>query len=181
MARLPNRYAGNAEVFDAFNLPANLFLEGQAYRLDYQAERAGTQAGLALSFQRFQAPLGKLHLGGGFIHRLVVDSGASSDGFTAVLNGPASDVEVPVGMYPRQLVLLHREGGTNFAVGLGTNQLAVTETKEASLDAGGPLQNRVEVARASGGTVSLQYRLANAGNIGFHLDRKSTRLNSSHL
>ena len=169
LVTFPYRYAGNAEVFDAFNLPANLFLEGQAYRLDYQAERAGTQAGLALSFQRFQAPLGKLHLGGGFIHRLVLDSGASSDGFTAVLNGPASDVEVPVGMYPRQLVLLHREGGTNFAVGLGTNQLAVTETKEASLDAGAPLQNRVEVARASGGTVSLQYRLANAGNIGFHL------------
>jgi hypothetical protein len=27
----------------------------------------------------------------------------------------------------------------------------------------------VEIARASGGIVSLQYRLANAGNFGFHL------------
>ncbi len=136
LVTFPYRYAGNAEVFDAFNLPANLFLEGQAYRLDYQVERPGDQAGLALSFQRFQTPLGKLHLGGGFIHRIVLDSGALSDGFTAVVDDPASDVEVPVGIYPRQLVLLHREGGTNFAVGLRTNQLAVTEAKEASLDCG---------------------------------------------
>jgi hypothetical protein len=54
-------------------------------------------------------------------------------------------------------------------VGLGTNRLAVTATSEARLDAGGPLRNAVEIAGASGGTVSLQYRLANAANIGFHL------------
>jgi hypothetical protein len=169
LVTFPYRYAGNAEVFDAFNLPANLFLEGQAYRLNYQVERAEAKAGLALSFQRFQASLGKLHLGGEFIHRIVLDSGAVPDGFTALLNGPASDVEVPVGFYPRQLVLLHREGGTNFAVGLGTNRLEVKQAREARLDAGAPLQNKAEVARASGGTVSLQYRLANAANIGFHL------------
>jgi hypothetical protein len=169
LVTFPYRYAGNAEVFDAFNLPANLFLEGQAYRLDYQVERTGAQTGLALSFQRFQAPLGKLHLGGDFIHRIVLDSGSSPGGFTVVLDAPATEVEVPAGVYARELVLLHREGGTNFAVGLGTNQLAVTETKEARLDAGAPLQNKVEIGRASGGTVSLQYRLANAANIGFHL------------
>jgi hypothetical protein len=169
LVTFPYRYAGNAEVFDAFNLPANLFFGGHAYRLDCQVERTGARTGLALSFQRVQPPLGKLHLGGDSIHRVVLDSGPSPDGFTALLDDPAGDVEVPVGLYPRQLVLLHREGGTNFAVGLGTNQLAVTETKEARLDAGGPVQNTVEVARASGGTVSLQYRLANAGNIGFHL------------
>ena len=169
LVTFPYRYAGNAEVFDAFNLPANLFLEGHAYRLDCRVERTGTRAGLALSFQRFQAPLGKLHLGGDFIHRIVLDSASSPDGFTTVLDAPAADVEVPVGVYARQLVLLQRAGGTNFAVGLGTNRLAVTQTNEARLDAGGPLQNKVEIARASGGTVSLQYRLANAGNIGFHL------------
>ena len=169
LVTFPYRYAGNAEVFDAFNLPANLFLQGQAYRLDYQVERAEAQAGLALSFQPFQAPLGKLHLGGDFIHRIILDSGASPDGFTAVLDGTAGDVAVPAGVYPRQLVLLHREGGTNFAVGLGTNQLTVSVGKEARLDAGGPLQNKVEVARASGGTASLQYLLANAANVSFHL------------
>jgi hypothetical protein len=66
-------------------------------------------------------------------------------------------------------VLLQRAGGTNVAVGLGTNRLAVAENKEARVDAGGPLQNKVEIARASSGIVSLQYRLANAANIGFHL------------
>jgi len=169
LVTFPYRHAGNAEVFDAFNLPANLFLEGRAYRLDCRFERTGTRAGLALSFQQFQAPLGRLHLSGDFIQRIVLDGVNSPDGFTTVLDAPPADVEVPVGMYARQLVLLQRPGGTNFAVGLGTNRLAVTQTNETRLDAGGPLQNKVEIARASGGTVSLQYRLANAGNIGFHL------------
>jgi len=169
LVTFPYRYAGNAEVFDAFNLPANLFLEGRAYHLDCRVERTDAQAGLALNFQQFQTPLGKLHLGGEFIHRIVLDSGALPDGITAVFDAPAGDMEVPVGIYARQLVLLQRAGGTNFAVGLGTNRLAVTATSEARLDAGGPLRNMVEIARASGGTVSLQYRLANAANIGFHL------------
>jgi hypothetical protein len=169
LVTFPYRYAGNAEVFDAFNLPSNLFLEGQAYRMDCRVERAGAQAGLALSFQRFQPPLGKLQLGGDFIQRIVLDGGGAPDGVTALLDAPAANVEVPLGVYARQLVLLHRPGGTNFAVGLGTNRLAVTATNEAHLDAGGPLRNTVEIASASGGTVSLQYRLANAGNLGFHL------------
>jgi hypothetical protein len=169
LVTFPYRYAGNAEVFDAFNLPASLFLEGHAYRLDCQVERSGAQAGLALGFQPFQPPLGKLHLGGDSIQRIVLDGGGSPDGITAVFDAPAADVEVPIGAYARQLVLLQRPGGTNFAVGLGTNWLAVTPTSDARLDAGGPLRNMVEIAGASGGTVSLQYRLANAGNVGFHL------------
>lgn len=169
LVTFPYRYAGNAEVFDAFNLPASLFLEGQAYRLDCRVERTGAQAGLALGFQPFQPPLGKLHLGGDFIRRVVLAGGGSPEGITAVLDAPATDVEVPVGIYARQLVLLQRPGGTNFAVGLGTNRLAVTATNEARLDAGGPLRNMVEIASAFGGTFFLQYRLANAANIGFHL------------
>ena len=169
LVTFPYRYAGNAEVFDAFNLPANIFLEGRAYQLDCRVEPAGTRAGLALSFQQFQTPLGKLHLGGEFIRRIVLDGAVSPDGITAVFDAPTANVQVPVGVYPRQLVLRQRDGGTNVAVGLGTNRLAVTATSEARLDAGGPLRNTVEIGRASGGTVSLQYRLANAANIGFHL------------
>ena len=169
LVTFPYRYAGNAEVFDAFNLPANLFLEGHAYRLDCQVERTSAQAGLALGFQQFQPQLGKLHLGGDFIKRIVLDGGGSPDGITAVLDAPAADVEVPVGVYARQLVLLQRAGGTNVAVGLGTNRLVVTATNEASLDAGGPLRNKVEIASVSGGVVSLEYRLASAGDIGFRL------------
>ena len=169
LVTFPYRYAGNAEVFDAFNFPARLFFEGQAYRLDCRIERTGTRAGLELSFQPFQAPLGKLHLGGDFIHRIVLDGGSLPDDITAVIDAPAAEIQVPMGIYARQLVLLQRAGGTNFAIGLGTNRLEVTETNGVRFDAGGPLRNQVEIARASGGTVSLQYRLANAANIGFHL------------
>ena len=100
---------------------------------------------------------------------LLLDSVNSPDGITAVFDAPAADVEVPIGAYTRQLVLLQRAGGTNVAVGLGTNRLVVTATNEARLDVGGPLRNMVEIGRAYGGSVSLQYRLANAANIGFHL------------
>jgi hypothetical protein len=96
-----------------------------------------------------------------------------------MFNNPAADVEVPVGIYTRQLVLLQRAEGTNVAVGLGTNRLAVTATNEARLDAGGPLRNRVEIGRAPRIAVTLHYRLANAAGIGFHLairHRKAPRV-----
>jgi hypothetical protein len=179
LVTFPYRHAGNAEVFDAFNLPANLFLEGRAYQLGCRIERTGDQAGLALSFQQFQTPLGKLHLGGDFIRRIVLDDGSSPEGITAVFDNPAADVEVPQGVYARQLVLLQGAGGTNVAVGLGTNRLAVTATNEARLDAGGPLRNRVEIGRAPRIAVTLHYRLANAAGIGFNLairNRKAPRV-----
>jgi hypothetical protein len=176
LVTFPYRYAGNAEVFDAFNLPASIFLDGQAYRMNYQVEGTGTQAGLALSFQPFPTPLGKLHLGGDFIRRVVLDGVGSPDGITAVLDTPAADVQVPVGVYGRQLVLLERAGGTNVAVGLGTNVLAVSVTNETRLDAGAPLRNTVEIGSVTGDIVSLQYRLASAGEVRLYLARHDEKV-----
>jgi hypothetical protein len=175
LVTFPYRYAGNAEVFDAFNLPANLFFEGQAYRLNYQVERTGAQAGMALSFLPFQTPLGKIHLGGDFIRRVVLDGIGSPEGMTAVLDTPAAEIQVPMGVYARQLVLLERAGGTNVAVGLGTNALAVLTTDAARLDAGGPLRNTVEAGSVSGDIVSLQYCLASAGDVRFYLAQHSEK------
>lgn len=161
----PFRYAGNAEVFDAFNAPASLFLQGQAYRVEYHVERGED---LAVAFRAFQPPRGKLRLDGEYIRRVVLDGGAA--GFTAVLDSPPTEVEVPAGVYPRQIVLLEREGFTNVASGLGNNPLAVTETNLATLTAGGPLQNAVVISpEPSRGMVSLDYQLTNAAGISFRL------------
>jgi 2-amino-4-hydroxy-6-hydroxymethyldihydropteridine diphosphokinase len=161
----PFRYAGNAEVFDAFNVPANLFLEGQAYRIEYHVESGGN---LAVAFRAFQPPRGKLHLGGEYLRRVVLDGGSA--GFTAVLDSPLAELEVPAGVYPRQIVLLQRAGFTNIAAGLGTNLLTITETNLAALNVGGPLQNAVRISPdPSSGTVSLNYQLINVAGISFRL------------
>ena len=161
----PFRHAGNAEVFDAFNAPASLFLPGQAYRLEYHVKPGGN---LDVAFHAFQPPLGKLRLGGEYIRRVVLDGGAA--GITAVLDSPGTEVEVPAGVYPRQIVLLQRAGFTNLAVGLGTNTLAVTDAQPATLDAGGPLRNVVEVTpQPSGGVLFMNYLLKNAAGISFRL------------
>jgi 2-amino-4-hydroxy-6-hydroxymethyldihydropteridine diphosphokinase len=161
----PFRYAGNAEVFDAFNVPANLFLEGQAYQIEYRVESGGN---LALAFRAFQPPRGKLHLGGEYLRRVVLDGGSAR--FTALLDSPSAEVEVPTGAYPRQIVLLQRAGFTNVAVGLGTNLLTIAETNLVALIAGGPLQNAVSISsNPSSGTVSLNYELTNAAGMSFRL------------
>ena len=165
LVNFPFRYAGNAEVFDAFGLPARLFVQGQAYRLEYRPEGAKE---LAVSFNPLQVPRGRVRLGGEHIRRIVLDGGA--DGLTAVLDSPGAEVEVPVGVYPRQLVLLQRAASSNVAAGLGTNRLAVGEGTAAQLDAGGPLRNTVAVSpEPERGAVSLDYQLSNASGLQFRL------------
>ena len=161
----PFRYAGNAEIFDAFNAPANLFLEGHAYQIEYRVENGGN---LTVAFRAFQAPRGKLRLGGEYLRRVVLHGGSA--GFTAVLDSPPAEVEVPTGSYPRQIVLLQRAGFTNVAVGLGTNLITIAETNLAALNVGGPLQNAVGISPdPPSGTVSLNYLLTNAAGVSFRL------------
>jgi hypothetical protein len=146
LVTFPYRYAGNAEVFDAFNFPAKLFLQGQAYQLAWQVEKRDGPADLALSFQPVPVTLAKLRVSGESVRRIVLDGVGTSNGFTAVLDAPAGEVSVPEGVYGRQLVLLQREGETNVAIGINTNRLAISETNLATLDAGGPLNNRWKLA-----------------------------------
>jgi len=161
----PFRYAGNAEVFDAFNAPSKLFLQGEAYRVEYSVESGGN---LAVAFHAFQPPLGKLRLAGAYIRRVVLDGGAA--GLTVLLDSPPAEVDVPTGVYPRQIVLLQRTGFTNVAVGLGTNLFTLEGTNLPTLTAGGPLQNAVSISPdASSGTVSLNYQLTNAAGLSFRV------------
>jgi hypothetical protein len=171
LVNFPFRYAGNAEVFDAFALPAKLFLQGRAYRLEYEPESVGK---LAVTFDPLQAPLGRLEVAGENIRRLVLDGGA--EGFTAVLDSPGAQAEVPPGVYPRQIVLLQKAGFANVAAGLGTNQLAVSQDTAAHLDAGGPLRNMVAVfPRPANGNVGLCYQLCNASGMQFRLTQQDEK------
>jgi hypothetical protein len=106
---------------------------------------------------------------GDFIRRIVLDGSGAPDQFTAVVDAPGAEVQVPVGVYGRQIVRLQCDGGTNIAIGLGANRVAVTETNAAIFNAGGPLRQTVEVGDAASGIASLQYRLANAAGLRFRV------------
>ncbi|MGD1083298.1 MAG: hypothetical protein ABSA47_00950 [Verrucomicrobiota bacterium] len=183
LVTFPYRYAGNAEVYDAFNLPENLFVQDRAYHLDYHAEAGNGPANLTVAFNPAQPALGKLRVNGQYLQRVVLDGGTSPGGFTAILDsvppdraGAAAgmDVQVPVGLYPRQIVLLRRATRTNLAVGLATNQIVITETNTSVLTAGGPLNNSVRIQPASG-EVIMDYELTNASGILFHLARQDEK------
>jgi hypothetical protein len=177
LVTLPYRYASNAEVYDAFNLPENLFFQDRAYHLDYHTESSNGTANLAVTFNPVQPALGKLRVNGEYFRRVVLDGGMAPGGFTAILDSAlrdrpgaesGTDVQVPMGSYPRQIVLLQREGHTNVAVGIATNPIIITETGTNVFTAGGPLNNSVQMAPMDD-QVSMSYRLTNASGVLFHL------------
>jgi len=183
LVTFPYRYAGDAEVYDAFNVPENLFFQEQAYRMDYRAESSNGPANLAVTFNPVQPALGKLRVAGEYLQRVVLDGGTSPGGFTAILDsalrdGPAAesgrDVQVPAGSYPRQIVLLQREGHSNVAVGLATNPMVITETSTNGFTAGGPLNGSVRIEPLAM-QVRLDYELTNASGILFRLVRQEEK------
>ena len=106
LVTFPYRYAGDAEVYDAFNLPENLFFQDRAYHLDYHTEGSNGRANLAVTFNPAQPALGKLHVNGEYFRRVVLDAGMVPGGFTAILDSAlrdgasaesGTDVQVPAG------------------------------------------------------------------------------------
>lgn len=183
LVTMPYRYAGDAEVYDAFNLPENLFFQDRAYHLDYHTEGSNGAANLAVTFNPAQPALGKLRVNGEYLRRVVLDAGTVPGGFTAILDSALRDgasaesgteVQVPVGTYLRQIALLQREGHTNVAVGLATNPIVVTETGTNVLMAGGPLNSSVRIEPLPM-QVRLDFELTNAAGISFRLVRQEEK------
>jgi hypothetical protein len=177
LVTFPYRYAGNAEVYDAFNLPENLFFQDRAYHLDCHAQSSNGSANLDVTFNPVQPALGKLRVNGEYFQRVVLDGGSSPGGFTAILDSvlqdrpsaqTGTDLQVPVGTYPRQIALLQREGHSNVALGIATNPIVITETATNVLTAGGPLNGSILI-QSSPGQVRMDYQLTNASGILFHL------------
>ncbi len=75
LVTFPYRNAGDAEVYDAFNVPENLFFQDRAYRMDYRMEGSNGPANLTVTFNPVQPALGKLHVAGEYFRRVVLDGG----------------------------------------------------------------------------------------------------------
>ena len=183
LVTFPYRYAGDAEVYDAFNLPENLFFQDRAYHLDYHTESSNGAANLAVTFNPAQPALGKLRVNGEYLRRVVLDAGTVPGGFTAILDSAlrdgasaesGADVQVPAGTYPRQIALLQRQGHTNVAVGLATNPIVITETGTNVFTAGGPLNSSFTMAPMDY-QVSMSYQLTNPSGIFFRLVQQNEK------
>ena len=167
------RQAGNAEVFDTFNLPGDLFFQGELYHLDYKLVPAGSTAELEVTFAPQAAHLVPLTVQGDNLVRLVLDNGMYAGGYTVVLDHPGREVLVPAAFYERQLALLQGPGFTNWAVGVSTNFVQVSREKPLSLRAGGPLRHHVDIT-PNRGSLSLQYQLVNDGGMSFFLTQQNS-------
>jgi hypothetical protein len=143
---------------DAFALPKNLFVGGEAFRLQLTHTTPGADGRPDLQFIRQEPALGELEIAGEFIQRILLAGGP----FTAVIDRPAGKVRIPVGDYDQLKVWL-KHGDTEACRNRGPNRrITISERQAAMLAAGGPLTNLVTAAR-HGRSLNLGYRLIGAG------------------
>lgn len=167
---------------DAFELSRQIFFEGHAWRLDWNAEPAADGAPFAVRLTEQQPALGELRITGRFIERLVLTRGP----YAVVLVQPAGSVKVPVGSYNlpsvwlkqgreeayfdsvpksgRRTVPDDKVGGVRPISGVAEagKVVVVDEQKPAVLAMGGPLTNSISVTR-HGRDLKFTYRLIGAG------------------
>jgi hypothetical protein len=155
---------------DGFHFSRDLFLGGEAYRLDCAyVQQEGTPR-YQIDLRPRQAELGELKLPGKFIKRLVL----TGTKFTAVLDQPEPAVKVPVGSYHQVQVQLAQGGveayreSSRYGGSYGNNGTTITATKPAVLTVGGPLTNSVTVNR-HGRALNLNYQLLGAGGETYQL------------
>jgi len=170
---------------DAFEFARQVFFEGHAWRLDWNAEPAADGAPFAVRVMEQQPALGELRITGRFIERLVLTGGP----YVVVLVQPAGSVKVPVGSYNQPSVWL-KQGETEAyfdsvpksgkravpgwhndsvdgvrpisGVAEAGKVVVVDERRPAVLAMGGPLTNSISVTR-HGQDLKFTYRLIGAG------------------
>jgi hypothetical protein len=167
---------------DAFEFSRQIFFEGHAWRLDWNAEPAADGAPFAVRLTEQQPALGELRITGRFIERLVLTGGP----YAVVLVRPAGSVKIPVGSYNQPSVWLKQGqdeayfdslpksgkrtvpnnenlGGIRPISGVAEagKVVVVDERRPAVLTMGGPLTNSISVTR-HGRDLNLTYRLIGA-------------------
>jgi len=155
---------------DGFHFSRDLFISGEAYRLDYTYLEQDGKPRYRLDLKPRQAELGELKVAGKFIKRLVL----SGTKFTAVLDKPEQVVKVPVGTYSQCQVQLAQGGAeayresSRYGGSPGDKGTTVTATKPTVLTVGGPLTNSVAVNR-HGRALDLGYQLLGVGGETYQL------------
>jgi hypothetical protein len=141
---------------DFFDYTKNLFFGDRAYELDCRYEPGGASAKYKVTFKEQAPRLGELKVTGADLHRLIL---TAKPAMTAVLDEPAGTVKLPVGSYSLDEVWLRK--GVVEVGSFRAGKLSVGEQHPASLVAGGPLTNSVEV-HSRGDTLRLNYKMQGA-------------------
>ncbi len=135
-----------------------LFLDGRMYDLEFDFEDSESGETVAARFTERQDPMGACELAGKDIQRATL----TGDGATAVLFDPIGTLPLPCGDYSSQKIVLGRTDPQNRFSAERHRNLLIEEGTTATLKMGGPLANRINVAR-QGRTFELSYSLVGAG------------------
>jgi hypothetical protein len=141
---------------DGFDYTKNLFFDNRAYELDSRYETGGDSPKYKVTFKEQDPRLGDLKVTGSNLHRVIL---TMKPAMTVILDQPQGTVKLPVGSYALAEIWLRAgeaEVGT-FSAG----KLSVSEQRPASLLAGGPLTNSVEV-KSERDSLRLNYVLLGA-------------------
>jgi len=150
---------------DFFDYTKNVFFGNRAYGLDCRYEPGGDSPKYKVTLKEQAPRLGELKVTGADLHRLIL---TVKPAMTAVLDQPEGTVKLPVGSYTLDEIWLRR--GETEVVGLNAGRVAVDEQRPASLVAGGPLTNSVEV-KSQGHDLQLNYKLLGADGGAYKLPR----------
>jgi len=125
---------------DNFHILNNFFFNEQAYNLLFEFEEIEKIIRLKSIFTETTPPLGQLKLTGSLIKRLYLNGD-----YRVILNSPNPIVNIPIGNYKREIVLLQNGDSPIQASGNFQEEITITKEKPSILEIGGPLQNSVSV------------------------------------
>jgi hypothetical protein len=152
-----------SQRFKELRVPKNIFLDSHNYDISFEFQPGTNTPTLQLRLKESKKPMGKLNIEGKHIARLVLESRSS----TVLLHYPQQNVSIPVGDYHCSGVYLYCKDDGLFnpqrEYGTKKESISVTEDGSATLKAGGPLKNTVELTR-SGTTLNLGYKLIGIDN-----------------
>ncbi len=148
--------------------PSVLFLDGQAFRLDFTYKQAGTEVVLEAAMTDLELPMGRLRIDANDCESVVLRDGS----LIVPLSNPAGVVSAPVGDYRVETcVIRSREIMPAFA---GCDRIISVRTdRTASLHLGPPLSNTLVVTRDRN-VLGFKYQLAGAGGELYHYDNPAT-------
>ncbi len=144
-------------------IPKSIYLDSHNYDVSFEFKQGTKTPILQLRLKESKKPMGKLNIAGKHIARLALESRYS----TVLLHYPPQNVSIPVGDYHCSSVYLYCKDAGLFnpqrLYGTKKKSISVTEDGAATLKAGGPLKNTVEITR-SGTTLNLGYKLIGIDN-----------------
>lgn len=135
-----------------------VFLEGRLYQLGFAFVASGDTVNVEAQLQPMDADLGRVHLTGTHVHRLVLNDMGGSMG--AVFYDPPADFDLPAGDWKVQTLRLqsgNREFDLTDPYRLPNMLVKAGQTSELAY--GAPLKNKVDFGNVVGSQVTLNYKL----------------------